>query len=375
MPVIGFFIFTWDSRTATVLKAKYPDDLEVSKDILMRIYQSHAYEEGGGFISLTIGSLNIASYFLEDRKYYFSLLLSIEEDPDMFEDALIDAAKEVMNSLKDDKYLSLLPSITQRIRIYPKLEYEQKLAMAYLDKEKRYIIERIVDEGSSTITELLGWLKDKLNKKFIDIDAIVSSLVKLGLVKTASVKVLTSDVVFLVGDFFITRIPAANSILQAKKFNLPNNVINEYLDEVKPFFKKYQPTIEDNQIICKAIIDPDAYKILKVLRMTPMTSRGIKKMKRKVGDLNNAIKKLWDAGLIRILKDKKGKEYYFLKSDIRIEKIFPLYLLNVIRRSYNNRLMANLVLIEHLNILKEIYLSDYHKKSSETYATEEVEFE
>jgi len=109
--------------------------------------------------------------------------------------------------------------------------------------------------------------------------------------------------------------------------------------------------------------------------MTPMTARGIEKMKRKVEDLNEAIKILWNSGLIRILKDKQGNEYYFLKSDIRIEKFFPSYLIDTIRKSYNNQTIANHVLIEHLNILKEEYLSNYHKKSQIAYAVEEVEFE
>ncbi|MHA1271138.1 MAG: hypothetical protein ACTSPY_15195 [Candidatus Helarchaeota archaeon] len=375
MPVIGLFIFTWDSRTGTVLKSKYPEEVDVSGEILMKIYQAHAYEEGGGFISLTIGALNVASYLIADEKYYFSLLLSIEEDPDSFEDALIDAAKTIMNDLYEDRYKSLLPSIFQRITIYPKLEYEQKLAMIYLDLEHRFILERLADDGSSTVTELLGWLKDKTRKKFIDIDSILSSLVKLGLVKIVSVKGLSSDAVFLIGDLFITRIPAVTSIIQSKKLNLPEKVVNAYLDEIRPFFKNYVPTIEDNEIICRAIIDPDVFKILKVLRMTPMTTRGIEKMKRKVNDLNEAIKKLWNAGLIKILKDKQGNEYYFLKSDIRIERFFPEYLVDIIRKSYNNQTIANHVLIEHLNILKEEYLNNYHKKQLEVYAIEEADFE
>ncbi|MHA1695580.1 MAG: hypothetical protein ACTSWR_12350 [Candidatus Helarchaeota archaeon] len=375
MAVIGFFIFTWDSRTGTVLKSKFPTDINLYSDILMKIYQAHAYEEGGGFISLTIGALNVASYLIEDEKYYFSLLLSIDEDPDTYEDALIDAAKAVMNDLYEDRYVALLPSIFQRISIYPKLEYEQKLAMIYLDLEKRYILDRLVDDGSSTVTELLGWLKDKTNKKFIDIDSILSSLVKLGLVKVVSVKGLTSDSVFLIGDIFITRIPATSSIVQIRRYNLPEKIVNDYLDETRSFFAKYVPSIEDNEIICKAIVNPDVFKILKVLRMTPMTARGIEKMKRKVEDLNEAIKILWNSGLIRILKDKQGNEYYFLKSDIRIEKFFPSYLIDTIRKSYNNQTIANHVLIEHLNILKEEYLSNYHKKSQIAYAVEEVEFE
>ncbi|MHA1248837.1 MAG: hypothetical protein ACTSRP_02480 [Candidatus Helarchaeota archaeon] len=376
MAVLGFFIFKWDSRTGTVLQAKYPDDLTISSDLMMKIYQAHAYEEGGGFISLTLGALNIASYLIYEEKYYFSLMLNIEEDPDNYEEALIDAAKTVMNDLYQNRYLELLPSIFQRIAIYPKLEYEQKLAMTYLDIEKRYIIERLADEGSSTVSELSGWLKDKTNKRFIDIDSILNSLVKLGLVKVVSVKGLSSDVVFLIGDIFITRIPALTSIVQARKFNLPDKVVNEYLNEVRPFFENYIPTIEDNEIICKALVNPDAYRILKVLRMTPMTARGIEKMKRKVNDLNEAIRILWNAGLIRILKDKQNREYYFLKSDIRVERFFPMYLIDVIRKSYNNRTIANHVLIEHLIILKEEYLNNYHKKEFiESYGIEGAEFE
>ncbi|MHA1379452.1 MAG: hypothetical protein ACTSRG_13845 [Candidatus Helarchaeota archaeon] len=360
---IGLVVFTWDDRIGAEVKAKVPVELEVPEQTLKQIYSSHFLEESGGFLSLIIGALNVASYYTgTELSYFVSLLLTIDEDPDNYEDAIIDAARYIITNMENDRYMEILPSIYDRISLYPSFEDEQKLALAYTDEVKRLIINRLVEDGSATKNDILNWLKEKLNLEYLDIDGILNSLVKLGLVKVASVKGLPSDSIFLTNDVFITRTPPAHIIKQAKGKRLSATMGSEYLSNVRAYFERYKPSLDDEKIIADIVADTDTYTILNLLRLSPVTKRGFDKVKKKVKDLDKALKKIWSAGMVQVLKDKSGEEYYFLKTDIRIEKFYPEYMIDVIRNNYNNRTMANPVLLEHLRNLKAAYETQYKIK-------------
>ena len=65
---------------------------------------------------------------------------------------------------------------------------------------------------------------------------------------------------------------------------------------------------------------------------------------------------LYEANLIRIIRDTKGTEFFFLKNDIRVEKFYPDYLIDVILKLHNNKLSSKPVLIQHLKLLEETFL-------------------
>ncbi|MHA1356503.1 MAG: hypothetical protein ACTSRC_00150 [Candidatus Helarchaeota archaeon] len=355
---IGLIIFSWNKRIGAEIYIKYPEQFEISNDTLMRIFSTHAFEEGGGFLSMIIGALNIASYYSGPEKgYYVSLFLALEEDPDLYEDAVLDAANNILSTPDFEKVKPLIPSIYSRIALYPKLTDEQKTATALIDRAKTVILDSLDTEGSSTKTELTSLLKDILQVNFFDINAAINSLIKLELVKLSSVKGLPSEGVFLIGNVFVTRIPSTNSIRQLKQLKLSAEVQNDYLVEVKKYFEQYRPTSSDNEKLLNILVDSDSYKVLNLLRLTPVTQKGLMKVKNQVKDLNESLKKLWDVDLLRILKNKMGEEYYILKSDIRLQKYFPEYIINSIRNQYNQRTKPNAVLIEHLKLLRDSYLN------------------
>ena len=370
----GMIVFTFDARVGTEIKTKFPQDLDISSDILMRIYTTHSFEESGGFLSMIIGSLNVASYFTgPETNYYVSLVLTMDEDPDSYEDAMTDAAREIMANLPNDRYLDLVPNIYNRIKLYPTFEEEQKIAVAYADMTKRIIIDRLIEDGSATKTDLLTWIKEKTGLEFIDIDAILNSLVKLGLIKISSVKGLPSESVFLTSDVFITRAPPVAIIKKSQAEAEKSAMARDYLASVKSYFKNYSPTPEDEKIISNIMADTDTYKILNLLRLSVVNRKGLEKLSKQVEDMDGALKKVWSAGLIQVLKDKQGEEFYHLKTDIRIHKFYPGYLVNKIRQSYEQKNIANPVLIEHLKHLRDTYidlkglekLKKKHKKEEE----------
>jgi len=47
----GMIVFAFDERVGTEIKAKFPENLNVTSEMLMRIYSTHSFEETGGLIT------------------------------------------------------------------------------------------------------------------------------------------------------------------------------------------------------------------------------------------------------------------------------------------------------------------------------------
>ncbi|GAI07726.1 unnamed protein product, partial [marine sediment metagenome] len=66
-----------------------------------------------------------------------------------------------------------------------------------------------------------------------------------------------------------------------------------------------------------------------------------------------------------VFQDDRGNEYYALLSDFYIEKFFPKYLLNIIRREYATKSKSNQVLLEYLSVLHDTFQAKKKTKVKE----------
>ncbi len=366
MPV-GLVIMRWDERIGAEVCATYPEDTTINDRTLMQVYSTHEYSGEAGMVSLMVGSLNIASYYTgPETGYYFMLILSLEEDPDVYEDGMTDLARIVLSNLDGDAYKSLIPSLFQRISVYPSLTEEQKLAMIYVDEAKRLIMNRLRDEGNVSKSELSVWLKDEYKTGFVDIDNTLLTLIKEDIVKESSVKGVTSEVIFLVNDISILRRPPVLLLKEATQRGLPAQLFEDFRRECRSFFESYRPSEEDALLLLDAFLDPQAYETLSLMRVAAVTRDDLEKLKKKgVEDVDAVLKVLWDANMLVVLRDDQGNEYYVLKSDIAVKRFFPEYMVDVIRQNYRERTKTNNTLVEHLNILKDQYF-DLKERSKES---------
>jgi len=370
MPV-GMIIMRWNERVGAEVVGKYPDEVQVSEKTLMQVYSTHEYSGEPGMVSLMIGAINVVSYYTgTEKSYYLVLLLNADEDPDAYEDGMADVARIIMANLDGSMYKTLLPSLFQRLSVYPSLRPEQKLAMVYLDETKRKVIQRLQEEGSVSKSELGIWLKDIYQSGFVDIESIVTSLVKENVTKGASIKGVPSEVIFLVNDFMVTRRPPVVLFNECTSRGLPAQLRDGYQNEIKSFFAQYEMTEEDNLAILELLVNPEVYEALTLMREAIVTRDDLEKLKKKgVEDVDTVLKVLWDTKMIAVLRDPQGNEYYGLKSDILAQKFFPDYMVNVVRRNYKEKTKADVVLLEHLNILEEAYKG---KKESKKRSEEDV---
>lgn len=354
---IGLVLMRWDERIGAETLAKYPEELLVTDKTLMQVYSTHEYNQEAGMISLMAGASTIASYFSgPDHSLYIILVLTVDEDPDTFEDGLADICRLVVQNMEGEAYRKILPSLFQRVSIYPKLDEDQRLMMLYFDETKRMVLQRLREEGSAARSEVAVWLKDLYKTGFIDLESVVSSFVKSGIIKQTSVRQLAVETLFISGDIMIYRQPAVNLIKNPTLRGLPVELAADYLTECKNLFGSYTPSEEDNIKMVDVLLDPQTYEAVKLMRQAIVTRDDLEKLQKKgVEDLEMVLKRLWDGNFMSVLQDPAGNEYYALKSDICIKKIFPEYVLNAIRQDYNDKVKNEMVLMEHLAILEDIY--------------------
>ncbi len=357
MPV-GLVIMRWNERVGTEILAKYPEEINITDKTLMQVYSTHEYSGEAGMISLMVGSLNIASYYTgPESGYYILLLLNVDDDPDAYEGGISNVARTVLQNLENDAYKDMVPSLFQRLSVYPTLNEEQRLAMTYEDEIKRMIIKRLRDEGVVSRSELAVWLKDKYKQGFIDLESVFVELIRRGIVKEASVKGMPSSLIFLVNDILMLRRPPTNLLDDPADHGLPSRLVSDYQAECKKYFSDYRLSDEDNLGVIELFTNPQTYETLKLLRTAIVTKNDLEKLKKKgVEDLDDVLRLLWDNKMIQVFQDEQGNEYYALLTDFVVKSIFPKYLLNVIKKQYVQKSKSDNVLVEYLDVLEDTFL-------------------
>ena len=354
---IGLVIMRWDDRAGTEILSKYPEEIVLTEKTLMQVYSTHEYSGESGMISLMIGSLNIASYYTgPDKNFYILLLLNLDDDPDAYEEGLIDISRIILSNFEDDAFIQMIPSLFRRLSVYPTLSTEQRLALTYQDEIKRMIINRLRDEGVVSKSELMIWLKDRYKQGFVDVEGVLMELIKREVVKEASVKGMPSELVFLIKDIVLMRVPPATILGDPADRGLPSQLVENYKTDVRRYFQNYQPTEADNLRVLDVLTNPQVYETIRLLITAVVTKNDLEKLRKKgVEDLDDILKMLWDTQLIQVFQDERGNEYYALLSDFHLELMFPKYVMNVIKTVYDQKSKADQVLMEYLTVLENTY--------------------
>ncbi|MHA2120212.1 MAG: DUF2341 domain-containing protein [Promethearchaeota archaeon] len=356
---LGLLLMKWDERIGTELLIRYPESLAITEKTLMQVYSTHEYSGEKGVINLTLGSWNILSYYTgPDLGYYVILFLELDDDPDLYEGAMADTAQVILQNISDDSYLQMIPSLFQRLSVYPTLSEEQHLFSFYQDDIKHMIIDTLRNYGVITKSELIIWVKERELVDIIDLESILAEFIRRDIIKVRSVKGIPSELVFLTKDIFMLRVPPANLFDNPEIHGLPAHLVKQYQAEVQKVFSEYHPTEEDTHSLLSILIDPEVYETLRLLRNAIVTMQDFEKLKnRGVSDIYSVLRKLWEAKMIQILKDESGIEYYALLTDVYIDLIFPKYQLNLIKILNNQKSKSDRVLIQYLEILEETYLN------------------
>ncbi|UYP45248.1 hypothetical protein NEF87_001533 [Candidatus Lokiarchaeum ossiferum] len=371
----GLVIMHWDERVGVEVLGAYPEEVVIQEKTLMQLYSQHEFTGEAGMVSLTAGAVNLASYYTgPESAVYVILILTAEEDGDVYEEGLAEITRQILMNLESDSLNSILPPLFQRLSVYPTLTEEQRYGMLLNSDVKRMLLNRLREETAISKSEISIWMKDQYREGFVDVENLLAGMVKLGLVKIASVKGLSSDLVFLTEDIMVLRTPPVELVKDPVDHHLPASLKDSYIKEVRNFFELYVPSEADNlAIIDKVLLDPACYEVIKLMREAMVTRNDLEKLRKKgVDDVDRVLKAMWETKMIAVFQDDKNNEYFCLTSDFFIERFYPRYNIDNIRQQYRTRSQNPNALLKALDMMKDEYYAQAKLKKAVAKKKEEV---
>lgn len=119
----GLIVMKYNDRSGINIKVNHPKEkLNITNGTLINIFSLHEFSKQAGIASLTVGDINISTYYTgEDMDYFIILILNELENPEDYEEPLKEISQIILENLKEDKFIDMLPSLFEKI-----LEYDKK---------------------------------------------------------------------------------------------------------------------------------------------------------------------------------------------------------------------------------------------------------
>jgi hypothetical protein len=359
----GIVTVAWDDTKGTIVRGKYPEDLQMTADEMMRIFTSHALGEGkAGFVSMKLEAMNVASYYTGlaakgEPQYYMAVVLGLMEDAGVYEEPLTEIGKELLKEVDSRNFEELLMKGYDKIVAYTKLTIEQRLALIVLDPSRKLIFKKLT-EGCISKIELQEWLEQETGARTTDIDLLLVPFIRTNLIKKAVVEGITGDCIFLVKDLLITFAPPDKIMTRILGGEIKGELAKSAKSQIVDFFKGYKHSDGDESTIAGILADFDMYSIVSQLRNNLESeeelAKQLGKSKAEVEKVIRALKKLEVVGELPSSSDSK---IYVLKSDPQISLFYPEYMIDNVRAKWSTGEISKEMAVRYLQILREDFLS------------------
>jgi len=332
-----------------------PDALEITADIQTALLGSTPKSSDVEFlISLVDKGFNIATYYSgSENDLYLSVILSPLEDPACYEIILEICMNYIIRYL--DSYQKHFGYLLQLIIDFPQLTYEQQVCKMCLEPQNSFIFKTLKERGFISKYELSTKLRDQF-QSIINVDHFLSPLQKIGLLKVLpDPKNDNDELVFLIRDYFLNRVPPTQTIKFARRKEFPG--ASTYLAEVRDFFESYIISNEDELQIISIFTDFDYYCLIEALRTKPISIDDLVTVtphhRATISNLADRLKKLKLLDIISLYEEFPNM--ILLKTDICCRVFFPEHFLS----SYKDRITSDdgYKIKIHLELLKESYYS------------------
>ncbi len=370
----GLAVLKWDDELGPVVASKTPKKLKVGLDptTSMRVYGIATLGETEesqkpGFTSLVFPDFKLAVYYgglnmhLKGLPSMVFLVLSPDEDPEVYKDALPEIATQIFMNADDDKYKKLVLKLYKQLERYTKMTSEQLQASIINDPIRRIIIQTLMKQGTIQSAELEEMIFEAVGKK-IDVDIILGPLVKMGVIATGWVEGLSSEVIYLTRAMFVLRNTALDTIKAVNEEQLPADVAEEFLQSTQEYHKDYLERMRTDifetiwseaESLTKYILDFETYDIIQVLRTGPIE---IERLKAETNldeeKLILKLKRIEKADIIMKIKDKEGRQHILLKCNPEVITVYPEWLIQRTVDLYNDEEIVSQQAIHYLEVLK-----------------------
>lgn len=385
----GVIVVRWDDKLGVVLEGMYPKTLKISEDHILRIFTTHAMGSGeASFLTMSIENLFIASYYTglpEEGKgqFYVALFLDEKENGDSFEEPLVEVTPLLLAHVKDKNFDTFLRKQFEDLQKLTTMTEEQRIAMIFRDPRRGLVLQKL-GLGAIARDELRKWLSDQLGEEILDLEAILSPFFKTHMVEEFAVENMQGQkakCVFLIKDAFSIRSPVEKFYKMAKdgggvKAEM-KPVFEIYKQNVDVFFKDYKFGDADAKVIAEIAADPSQYNLLTILRDNFIERNQLPNIfQRDLDQITPYINDLIRFNVIDEIKDKRGNVWIFLKTDIVFPTFFPEYIVDSIRRRWQESNIAQKIAVKHLELLKSVYRGEeeeFLEEEAEVTGREEAE--
>jgi len=375
----GLAVLKWDDELGPVVTSKTPKKLQVGLDptTSMRVYGIATLGETEesqkpGFSSLAFNDFKLAVYYgglnmhLKGLPSMVFLVLSLDEDPDVYKDALPEIATQMFLNADGDEYKKMVPKLYKQIARYTQMTAEQRQASILNDPVRRTIVQTLMRNGSIQSTELEQMIFDEVGKK-IDVDLVLRPLVKMGIIATGWVEGLSSEVIYLTRALFILRKINSDTVKSVRKGSLPTEVADQFLQASRRYHRDYLARLRKDlfdtiwteaEELAKHILDFEAYDVIQVLRTGP---KEVEQLKIDVDMTEDKLRKqltnLEKANIIMRINDEEGRQYLILKCDPEVSTVYPEWLIQRTVDLYNDEELVSRQAIHYLEVLKRSHPS------------------
>ncbi|MGV9172024.1 MAG: hypothetical protein ACOC35_05600, partial [Promethearchaeia archaeon] len=248
-------------------------------------------------------------------------------------------SKNLIELINSNKITRAISEAYTTLKNYTKLDKEENLLSFFRDKIKHTIL-KILQKGVISKVQLDRILRKQYGFSTSNIDLILSTFIREGLVKNKNVAGYNDY--FLVKDLSCIRIPPQTFTISADDGELYETYTNEF----QAFYKNFDCASEiENKRILNFLMDTAVFSLIKRLRNEVLTVNECHNI------LNNRQEILDDLININYVFEAQGK--IILLSDIRFIKFTPAYIIQNIAKRYAKEEISFDQFSEHINLFKE----------------------
>ena len=352
----GLLTVKWDEVTGPEIVGKYPENLVIKEDDILRLFTTHAVgDEKERYLYMSSEDLKFSTYYTkwEDTPYLGVLILTPKENPEEFKDILpIYFSRMVEEIGEGEEITEALQTTFEEILNSISYSEEQKIFLVFFEPVGVQIF-KLLTEGAYTSEEIIHRLEDSFGKvtSMVNFDHYTSVLKGARLVKEDRIAGILEPVFFLVRDVVLYRDPPIEVIKRSEK--LPKEVKDKYVDSVKEFFENYEVDEEDNALLAITLLDNKFYEVFKKLREDCYSyDELIEVLQMEKEEFEEILSTLESLNIaIRFFGDEKT--YVLLKTDFKARTFKPEYMINKVTEALINGRIDRDVAIEHLKLLKK----------------------
>ena len=375
----GLAVLKWDDELGPVVTSKTPKKLSIGLDptTSMRVYGIATLGETEesqkpGFSSLAFNDFKLAVYYgglnmhLKGLPSMVFLILSPDEDPDVYKDALPEIGTQIFLNAEDDKYVDFVPKLFKQVARYTQMTPEQRQASILNDPVRRAIVQTLMKNGTVQSSELEEIIFEEVGKK-IDVDLVLRPLVKMGIIATGWVEGLSSEVIYLTRALFILRQISQDTVRAVRKGKLPTEVANQFLQSSRRYHRDYLARLRKDLFetiwteaegLAKYLLDFEAYDIIQLLRTGPQDADQIKiQLDIQTTKLRKQLDTLEKANIIMKINDEEGRQHLLLKCNPEVVTVYPEWLIQRSVDLYNDDEIVNRQAIHYLEVLRKSHPS------------------